>query len=285
MLAAFLLEYSFYLVPGFESAREWLAAALPELERSLLAGGAALLPYLVYSIPTHQFHWWALMRLAALTFTVSLWFAVLPRAPWSNLLFVGLLAAVVLRKFFDGIYTPPVPALRVEVLGQLTVIHLGALAAVYYHGAGARGFGFLPDRRDWAAGLRYFLLFLPVGFPLALWLHLIRFTPAPLLWWKILGTFLGILWVVALSEELFFRGLLLSWLREWTGSATAALVVSSALFGLCHLWFRSFPNWPMAASAAIAGCFYGRAFQRAGSVRAGMVVHALVVTVWRTIFS
>ena len=40
----------------------------------------------------------------------------------------------------------------------------------------------------------------------------------------------------------------------------------------------------MALIAGIAGCFYGRAFQRAGSIRAGMVTHALVVTVWRTVF-
>ena len=285
VLAAFLLEYSFYLVPGFESAHEWLAAAVPELPRGLLLGATALLPYLFYSVPTHQFHWMALMRLAALAFTVSLWFVVLPRAPWSNLLFLALLAAVILRKIFDAIYTPPVPSLRIEILGQLMVIHLAALAAVFYHGAGVRGFGFLPGRSDWAAGLRYFLLFLPIGFPLALWLRLIRFTPAEFVWWKVIGTFLGILWVVALSEELFFRGLLLTWLREWTGNATAALLLSSALFGLCHLWFRAYPNWPMALTAAIAGCFYGRAFLRAGSIRAGMVTHALVVTLWRTIFS
>jgi uncharacterized protein len=285
VLAAFLLEYSFYLVPGFESAREYLAAFLPELPRSLLLGATALLPYLAYSVPTHQFHWISLIRLAALTLTVSLWFSLLPRAPWSNLLFIALLAAVVLRKFFDAIFTPPVPSLHVEVLGQLALVRLGALAAVYYHGAGAHGFGFLPSRRDWAFGLRYFLLFLPVGFPLALWMRLVRFTPGDFVWWKVIGTFLGILWVVALSEELFFRGLLQSWLREWTGSATAALLLASAVFGLCHLWFRVFPNWPMALAAAVAGCFYGRAFERAGSIRAGMVTHALVVTVWRTMFS
>src|SRR5689334_12044181 len=287
VLAAFLLEYSFYLVPGFESAREWLASAVPELPRGLLLGATALLPYIVYSVPTHQFQWLSLIRLAALAFTISLWFSLLPRAWWSNLIFLGLLAAVVLRKFFDLIYTPPVPNLHVEILGQLALIHLGAVAAVFYQGASARGFGFLPDRRDWAAGFRYFLLFLPIGFPLALWMHLIRFTPAEIVWWRVLGTFLGILWVVALSEELFFRGLLQTWVREWTGNTTAALLLSSALFGLCHLWFprSAFPNWPMALAAAIAGCFYGRAFDRVGSVRAGMVTHALVVTVWRTIFS
>src|SRR5690348_11622656 len=95
VLAAILIEYSFYLVPGFESMREWLDSELPELQLGLLLGATALLPYLVYSLPTHQFHWMALARLAALTFTVSLWYVVIPRAVWSDLLFLALLTAVV----------------------------------------------------------------------------------------------------------------------------------------------------------------------------------------------
>src|SRR5581483_4473003 len=160
VLAAFLLEYSFYLVPGFESAREWLAAEAAEPVFGLLLGATALLPYLVYSVPTHQFGWLALARLAALTFTASLWFLILPRSP-----------------FFDLIYTPPTPGLRIEVLGQLALIHIAALAIPLERRVSSAGFGFLPSRRDWSVGLRYFLLFLPVGFPLAVLLHVIRFTP------------------------------------------------------------------------------------------------------------
>src|SRR5437588_4993705 len=42
VLAAFLLEYSFYLVPGFESAREWLASKWPEVPLGLILGASAL---------------------------------------------------------------------------------------------------------------------------------------------------------------------------------------------------------------------------------------------------
>lgn len=284
VLAAFLLEYSFYLVPGFESAREWLAAEAAEPVFGLLLGATALLPYLVYSVPTHQFGWLALARLAALTFTASLWFLILPRSPWFDLLYLLLVATVILRRFFDLIYTPPTPGLRIEVLGQLALIHIAALAIPLERRVSSAGFGFLPSRRDWSVGLRYFLLFLPVGFPLAVLLHVIRFTPGGFVWWKALGTFIAMLWVVSLSEEFFFRGLLQNWLHEWSGSSTAALLSASTVFGLCHLWFRTFPNWRMALLAGIAGCFYGRAFQRAGSIRAGMVTHALVVTVWKSVF-
>jgi hypothetical protein len=35
------------------------------------------------------------------------------------------------------------------------------------------------------------------------------------------------------------------------------------------------------AVAAAAGLFYGRAFQETGSIRSGMVTHALVASIWR----
>ena len=61
--------------------------------------------------------------------------------------------------------------------------------------------------------------------------------------------------------------------------------MTSLLFGAAHLWFRDFPNWRMAAVAAVAGVFYGLAFRQAKSIRASMVTHALTVTAWRVFFS
>jgi hypothetical protein len=96
------------------------------------------------------------------------------------------------------------------------------------------------------------------------------------------GTFLGVLWVVALSEEFIFRGLLEQWLECWTGSGTGALIVTSAIFGSAHLGFhRIFPNWRWAIVAGILGLFLGLAWRSARSVQASMVTHALIVTLWR----
>ena len=81
-------------------------------------------------------------------------------------------------------------------------------------------------------------------------------------------------------EGFFFRGLLQQWMAQWTGSATLALASASILFGLVHLGFRGFPNWKCALAAAVAGWFYGRAYNEAKSIRASMVTHALVVTMW-----
>ena len=100
-----------------------------------------------------------------------------------------------------------------------------------------------------------------------------------------MATFFGTLWVLALGEEFFFRGLLQQWLAEWLHSEWAALLIASACFGSVHLWYGSFPNWRFAVLAGVAGIFYGLAFRRARSIRASMVTHALTVTTWRIFFS
>ena len=96
------------------------------------------------------------------------------------------------------------------------------------------------------------------------------------------ATFAGVLWVLAVAEEFFFRGLIQQLLSRLLGSNTAGLVFASVLFGLAHLGYREFPNWRFALVATLAGVFYGRAYLQAQSIRAAMVTHALVVTVWKT---
>src|SRR6266511_2581327 len=55
LLAAFLIEYAFYLVPGFVGVREWLAGWIPPRRLALSLAVSAIIPYLVYSIVTGEF--------------------------------------------------------------------------------------------------------------------------------------------------------------------------------------------------------------------------------------
>jgi membrane protease YdiL (CAAX protease family) len=144
------------------------------------------------------------------------------------------------------------------------------------------GYGFIPNRREWRIGVVHYLYFLPVGGGVAFLLRAVKpHEPAAL--WKIAGTFIGFLWVIGLSEEFFFRGVLQQWIEDWTRSRTAALAIASALSGLLHLGFPGFPfpNWRWALLAGIMGWFCGLARNQAGSIRASVVTHALVVTTWR----
>ncbi len=115
-----------------------------------------------------------------------------------------------------------------------------------------------------------------------------RFAPLQGEWWRLagvaIGTFFGMLWVVAFGEELFFRGVIERALLNRRRSPVLAVGISAVLFGAVHLWFHHFPDWRRALVAAVLGIACGVAYLRTGSVRAPMVTHAFVVTTWRVFF-
>jgi hypothetical protein len=278
VLAAFLVEYPFYLVPAFAEVRQRFERNLPWfLVLSFVA------PYVIYAANTGQFRWPALAQLAALATALSLWYRILPAAPLADGAFLVLVAAVVLRGYFDPIYTSPFHGLHLEILGHVALTRLCAMVMLVERRVPGVGYGFIPSLAEWKIGLRHFGYFIVAGIPLAWATRLVRLGPG-MPAWKIAGTFVGVLWVVALSEEFFFRGLLQQWIGEWTGRPALALAAASILFGAVHLGFRGFPNWKFALAAAVAGWFYGRAYRQAQSIRASMVTHALVVTLWRAWF-
>lgn len=83
----------------------------------------------------------------------------------------------------------------------------------------------------------------------------------------------GVAIMPGLTEELFFRGILFRWIEDFGGS-WAALIVTSALFGLAHImnpnatWFSSF------AIAVEAGLLLGGAYMLTRSLWFPMGLHA-----------
>ena len=96
-------------------------------------------------------------------------------------------------------------------------------------------------------------------------------------------TFVGVLCVLAVAEEFFFRGLLQQQLRVYSG-ATSPLDRRFSDLRRCAPAFDAFPNWKFALLATFAGIFYGRAYIQARSIRAAMVTHALVVTTMKLFY-
>jgi len=216
----------------------------------------------------------------------GLWYLLLPASWLADLAFLAFIPAVLLSKFFSTIYIPQYPGLKdLVILGHLALIEIVVMVLLVARRVKETGYGFLPNPNEWRIGVLHFLCFIPIGLPLALALKAVHFAPAAPIW-KIVGTFLGFLWVLALSEEFFFRGVLQQWIEDWTGNRAGALAITSCVFGLVHLGFGGrFPNWPWVAVAAVLGWFCGHARNQAGSIRAGMVTHALVVTTWRAFFA
>jgi membrane protease YdiL (CAAX protease family) len=278
-LAAFLLEYPFYLVPAFPELRKRLAR--PLLLPFLV--GSVLVPYIACYAAIGHLQLSKLLELAAFTLVVSVWYLVLPVNMAVDSAFLALLGFLLLSGYYERIYVSFYPALPIAILGRLALFRTAAMVLMLQRLVPETGYGFLPNGREWRIGLLHYLYFLPAAACLALPLGAVHFaSPAPL--WKTIGIFLAFLWVVALFEEFFFRGILQPWLVEWTGNRAAGLLFASLLFGVVHLWFRAFPNWRWALLAAVLGWFCGHARNQADSIRASMVTHALAVATWRGFF-
>jgi membrane protease YdiL (CAAX protease family) len=284
-IPAILVEIALYVAPGFVAIRQRFTVLGNAVLQGLILWTLAVIPYLIYASGTRSFSWKSFGLLLLISGCISLWYVVLPRSASADLGLLGVIAAVLLSDAFKVIYPQLAAKASVTILGQLMLIRTTAFSVLCIRKLENVGYGFLPTREDWIAGLRNFVYFMPAGFALALFIQFTEPKPGPVIWIKVVPiaifTFLGMLWVVALSEEFFFRGILQPMLSRWLSSRWMGLILTSVLFGMVHLPFRSFPNWRFALVAGLAGFFYGRAFQETGSIRSGMVTHALVATTWR----
>ena len=277
LAAAFLIEFPFYLLPAFSPR---------QIGRPIILAASCILPYLVYSIPTGEFRLVNLAMLACLALILAFWFAILPAHPLTDFLFLATAAAIYLSKIFDLIYISPIPKLQISPLGHIMLIRTCALAILAIRpGHPGLEFRFIPNLREVRVGLVWFAALVPAC-ALALWAVNLNATPHPAHnVWLILPQLLGIFWVVALSEEFAFRGLLQQWFEKWTSSPVFGLIAASLLFGAAHLGFnRIFPNWRFAIVATVFGLICGLAWRQARSIQAAMVTHALGATIYRVFF-
>lgn len=275
------IEASLYAATGFASARRWVGGLR---HKSLWIAVSTLPAYLIYGIGTGSFNWRAFLLLCLSSAIAAWWYEILPSGLAVDCGFLALLACGLLFGLFPFLYPPVSKQLRTEFIGHVMWLRLGYWVVLAVRNRGDMGFGFVPRRIDWAIGALYFAYCVPVA-AVVLWFVQPMRIKENLAWDKTplvaIGTFIGLLWVVALSEELFFRGMLQPAFSRVLRSTWIGLVVTSTMFGLVHLSFGKFPNWRMVVLAGVLGLFCGRAAQLGGSIRTSMVTHALVVTLYR----
>ena len=283
--AALLLEAAMFLILGSARLRARIGDCCPpsKMAASLLA--SAIAPYLLYSLASGTFSPASAASLISLATLAAYWFVLLPRSDWTDIAFAVFMGAVILGGFMKRIYIPPVAKLPVEFLGEIMWTRMMMAGVLLIRKMPGVNLGFVPTGREWAIGVRHYLYFLPIAVALNFALDFAR--PRPdfggpgKIALAVLGTFVAHFVFVALREELLFRGVLLQGLTGVLANPALALAMTSVVAGLGHLSFRQFPNWKFAILATAGHWFYGRAFERAGGVRAGMVCHALVNTTWR----
>ena len=241
---------------------------------------SAVLPYLACCCGAIQFQLVSFVKLIALALALGLWYRVLPAVPMADVGFLALIVAVKLGRYGAPIYPTPYKGVEIGILSDLALFNMAVLVLMLQRRVRETGFGFLPTANDWRIGARNYLYFLPIGAALGFLLKAGRLV-APSDPLKLTGYFIGFLFGLTLAEEFVFRGVLQQWIEDWTWNRQAALVITSLLFGGVHLWFRHFPNWRWVILAGTLGWFCGRARNQAGSIRAAMVTHTLVITTWR----
>ena len=118
--------------------------------------------------------------------------------------------------------------------------------------------------------------------------------------WKWIAGILGTAFFIAFPEEILFRGIIQNMIeKRLEGRPETALIIASVIFGLAHANNPNPPYWNLDLGslgmlnlpwvyivlATIAGWFYGKAYQKTGSIAAAALVHTIVDCIWWMFFA
>lgn len=149
------------------------------------------------------------------------------------------------------------------------------------------GFTFRLRARDVAQALMGFAWFFPLALAFGTGTGFVPFRPHLPDPGLVIPVILGVTVMVALPEEVLFRGLMQNLLQRAASTArgrVVAMLVVSVIFGCSHLNNHPIFDWRYVTIASVAGIAYGTVYNRTGKVTAAAVTHALIDIVWRLFF-
>jgi len=243
----------------------------------VLGAGFVALPYFVFCLGTADFEWRAAVVVIAfpLLLAAFLRFANLPaRMTWRDAAALGLIVAAYFLGWFRGAW----PYAALALFPKLFLADVALYGFLVIRQVDA-GYSLRPTRSAVLVGIREWAFYFPFALVIGELTGFIHFHALVPDWRKALGALLGTFLLVAIPEELFFRGILQS-LVETRWGPSRALVLSSLLFGLSHFRHGAVFNWRYVLLASIAGIFYGRAWRAHRQIFAAIVTHTLVDVVW-----
>ena len=286
----FVLSFALLAAPfwafGFGAAALLRRALEPRWAR-VLAPGLLVSSYLVFSLPRAEFAWRFCAALGGIPIVVACLLEFFTRAApgrrvtlqWPDLVSLALLGLPIVMRWLHGAY--PHPAL--SAMPKLLLTDAALYGFLVVRQLEDVGYDFRPRWRDLLIGLRELLFFAPFGIGLGFVLHFIGFHRlAPTLWGFVAGWITTFI-LIAIPEELFFRGILLNLLERRMGPRTA-LLISAVIFGFSHFNKRAVFNWRYIILATIAGIFYGRAWRNRRRLFTSGITHATVDVIWGTWF-
>jgi uncharacterized protein len=276
-----LLSFALLLAPlwffGF-GLGEWLARKLRSPQSRAAFPALLGVPYLVFAIPAGNLRWSTTVVVFLLPVVLS---AVVESSAskrkmvWQDLVVLGTLFTVYLLRLLTAAW----PHAELAVLPKLYVADLALYLYIVSRKLDGVGYPLVPNRHAFLIGLREWVYFLPLGIGLGAALRFIHFHAAVPFTASLLGGVLTTFLLVAVPEEMFFRGILQNLLETRLGQNTA-LVFAALLFGLAHFNKGASFNWRYVILATIAGIFYGRAWRGRRQVLASSITHTAVDVVW-----
>ena len=276
---AFALHLALYWLPGFPTLRKRIEEALGQGATPWGIGVALILPYVVYGAGTGAWRPVPALALCGLVVIVLGVYAVFPpksrSLSWQDIAVMVLVALPLYTGWYRSVWPFPV---YLDFMARLFAVALVAFAVLSVRRLAGVGYEWRLASADWLEGLKQLGFYSAVGIPLGFALRFITWHPQNI-GLPILASFVGIFLFIAIPEELFFRGMLQNLLEGSMHNPYAARAIASAIFGLSHI-HHGFPNWRYVIMAAIAGWFYGTAWQARRSLMAAAVTHAAVDTLW-----
>ena len=140
------------------------------------------------------------------------------------------------------------------------------------------GFSFFLSGKDWLITLGATALIIVLGTILSGGFRRILATGKTVPIRKVTITGIYMFFWVALSQELFFRGIIQNFLSQWLGS-WVALILGTIIFGLAHV---NYQGRQMVLMAACAGLFYGLVYLLTGNVLCAVICHTVTNVYWKT---
>ncbi len=276
-LASFVLLLAPIWFFGF-GAGDWLRERMQSRLVRILLPSSLGIPALLFEVSEPAPHW----QPVVLMFVLPVILATLLENCSNSALMTwqdGAVLSSLVAIYMTRLLQPAWPENGLAALPKLYVADVVLYLYLVVRRLDGMGYSFIPTGSAVLIGFREWLFYAPIGIGLGLALHFIQFhrgIPSPRAAAAALfGTFL----LIAIPEEMFFRGVLQNLLETRLGR-TGALLLAAALFGLSHFNKRAVFNWRYVILAALAGIFYGRAWRADRQILSSAITHTAVDVVW-----